>query len=113
MNITDVIALAKQGYKPNDIKELIALTSEENNGNVSEKLSEPDNETEAGEDNKPVDYEALYNEAIKENESLKANIGKLNDDLKQAQKNNIKKDVSSNNTIETSEEIWTNFLKRR
>lgn len=29
MNITDIIALAKQGYKPSDIKELMALAEPE------------------------------------------------------------------------------------
>lgn len=30
MNIADIIALAKQGYKPSDIKELIAMAEPEN-----------------------------------------------------------------------------------
>ena len=28
MNLTDIIALAKQGYKPSDIRELIAISNE-------------------------------------------------------------------------------------
>ena len=36
MNLSDIIALAKQGYKPADIRELIAL------GNEQEKQKQPD-----------------------------------------------------------------------
>ena len=36
MNLSDIIALAKQGYKPADIRELIAL------GNAQEKQKQPD-----------------------------------------------------------------------
>ena len=36
MNLSDIIALAKQGYKPSDIRELIAL------GNEQEKQKQPD-----------------------------------------------------------------------
>lgn len=36
MNLSDIIALAKQGYKPSDIRELIAL------GNKQEKQKQPD-----------------------------------------------------------------------
>ena len=32
MNLSDIIALAKQGYKPQDIKELIALAGSEDAG---------------------------------------------------------------------------------
>lgn len=36
MNLSDIIAMAKQGYKPADIRELIAL------GNEQEKQKQPD-----------------------------------------------------------------------
>lgn len=36
MNLSDIIALAKQGYKPADIRELIAL------GNEQERQKQPD-----------------------------------------------------------------------
>ena len=36
MNLSDIIALAKQGYKPSDIRELIAL------GNEQERKTQPD-----------------------------------------------------------------------
>ena len=36
MNLSDIIALAKQGYKPADIRELIAL------GNEQDKQKQPD-----------------------------------------------------------------------
>ena len=37
MNLSDIIALAKQGYKPADIRELIALGNEQ-----EQKQKQPD-----------------------------------------------------------------------
>ena len=31
MNFSDILALAKQGYKPSDIKELLSIPTEDNN----------------------------------------------------------------------------------
>ena len=42
MNLSDIIALAKQGYKPADIRELIAL------GNEQEKQKQPDPQPDPG-----------------------------------------------------------------
>ena len=74
MNLNDIIALAKQGYKPADIRELIALadvtepeaTSPEIKDGVQEPLAdepikEPDTtEPEAKAD--AIDYKKLYEE---------------------------------------------------
>ena len=111
MNITDIIALAKQGYKPADIKELIELSTLDANSDVPETETgtpvEPDTDT----DNKPVDYKALYDNSLKELEAVKASNKKLSDDLKQAQADNSNKDVSDNSTIEDAKSVWENFIK--
>ena len=42
LNLTDIVALAKQGYKPNDIKELIELTKEAPAGPEPDEQPKPD-----------------------------------------------------------------------
>ena len=111
MNITDIIALAKQGYKPADIKELIELSTLDVNSDVPEPETETPDESDTENDNKPVDYKALYENSVKELETVKASNKKLSDDLKQAQADNSNKDVSDNSTIEDSKTIWENFIK--
>lgn len=81
LNLTDIVALAKQGYKPADIKELIALsTDSESNqqddagqnqgeGQTPEGTGEPEKPTEETEPNhKPeqeLDYKKMYEESQK------------------------------------------------
>lgn len=113
MNISDIIALAKNGYKPNDIRELIELSKVGIDSDVS---GEPDvaPETSEDEDNKPIDYKSLYEESIKEIENIKASNKKLADDLKKAQKDNSNKDISDvDNSIEDAKSVWENFIKSR
>lgn len=76
MNLNDIIALAKQGYKPSDIKELIAL-SEQSEVIVVEPEApaevQPTEVEAAKEPDKPldkvaepaVDYKKLYEDSQK------------------------------------------------
>lgn len=81
MNITDIIALAKQGYKPSDIKELLEMAApsvppqQEDPGqdlsNVpSDPVQEDPEDTEdkqaAPEDPKEPDYKSMYEDLKKE-----------------------------------------------
>lgn len=52
MNLTDIIALAKQGYKPDDIKELIALgnTAPDNAGGQTQTDTDGQTNTQTGTD---------------------------------------------------------------
>ena len=114
MNIADIITLAKQGYKPSDIKELIELTNAaEQQAPVIPETAEPDIETAEDTDNKPIDYKALYEAQTEELNKLKADNKKVNDDLKQAQKDNINQDISGIEPAETAAQIWENFIKAR
>lgn len=76
MKLTDIIALAKQGYKPNDIKELLTLAEPTektaNDEPETPEKEEPieDKEQEKEEpvkepENKEPDYKALYEESQK------------------------------------------------
>lgn len=59
MKFSDIVDLAKAGYKPSDIKELLTLKEPEANG--SEGKNEEDD---------PVDYKKLYEEEKKLREEL-------------------------------------------
>ena len=45
MNLSDIIALAKQGYKPSDIRELIALRNEQEKQKQPDPQSDPEPNT--------------------------------------------------------------------
>ena len=114
MNIADILSLAKQGYKPSDIKELIELTNAaEQQAPVIPETAEPDIETAEDPDNKPIDYKALYEAQTEELNKLKADNKKANEDLKQAQKDNINKDISADIVIESPKKILEDFFKAR
>lgn len=114
MNIADILSLAKQGYKPSDIKELIELTNaSEQQAPVMPAAAEPETETAEDPDNKPIDYKALYEAQTEELNKLKADNKKVNEDLKQAQKDNINKDISGIEVIESPHKILEDFFKAR
>lgn len=89
MNLTDIITLAKQGYKPGDIRELIELS----------KVSEPEPQPEPKKDPEPA-TEIVTNEVVKNEKqddekdydaiiaNLKAENEKILADLKTAQEHN-------------------------
>lgn len=73
MKLTDIVELAKQGYKPSDIRELIEIseateaheaeqkTPEEDQVNVdADATSSSATDEEQNADDKSVDYKALY-----------------------------------------------------
>lgn len=107
MKLDDIIALAKQGYKPSDIKELIELSKEETSeasdqGETHEDAAESEQTTH--EDSKPtdesesvetIDYKKLYEE---EHNKLLA-----------AQKQNVNQNMAGNE--KTDEEVLNELFK--
>ena len=77
LSIKDVVSLAKAGYKPADVKELIELSKEEPKEEQAPVASEVTKTEEApaadasyaGEENKEpeIDYKAKYNELLEAN----------------------------------------------
>ena len=95
MKLTDIIELAKQGYTPRDIKELMSLNIE----GSEEKPSVEDRTEEAGQDvdsvqnddatqdaEQVLDYKAMFEASEREIQSLK-------DQLKASQKENTNKNM--------------------
>ena len=96
MNLKDIIELAKQGYKPNDIKELIALSQEPEPEQEPEQ--DPEQETEQETEQEPEKGQA------KETDDKDRIIEELR---KKLQNENL----SAEDKIKTSTEILNNLLK--
>lgn len=89
MNLKDVIDLAKAGYKPADIRELVEIAKESKE--VKDEPEEPEKEP----DPEPaIDYKKLYEESQAK--------------LSQAQKSNAKKTISKPEE-KTDEDVFKEF----
>ena len=99
LNLTDIVALAKQGYKPSDIKELIELTKvapAEAEAEVQPTTEEAPAEIQPTEDNQK-DCEAStdqldYKEEV---EKLKAQLQEKEDKLAKLQKENVRRNADT------------------
>ena len=96
MNLADIVALAKEGYKPSDIKELIALASSQE-GTHEEENKDQDKKTEQHEDGKEQPDEAPNKSTdTSSNESAideyKKQIDELKEQVKKLQSENVHKD---------------------
>lgn len=101
IGIMDVLAFAKAGYTPKDVKEIMALSdsSEEVAENATKEIAEPEEqkapEEPAKTETDAPDYKKMFEELQKKNEELNAK-------LDAAQKANINADVSNENKKDTS-----------
>lgn len=111
INITDIIALAKQGYKPSDVKELIAL-SNQTEQNAAPIVESPAEEVQAEPivQNEPVtptpeqvpDYKSMY-------EQMQEQVNALSQKLNDAQQANVHQNVSGEE--ETPEDVLRKFYE--
>ena len=96
MNLTDIIALAKAGYKPNDIRELIELGKESQTTGVEKPAETEPKEAPQPDQEKTVEKPAAAvtgeTDKIKE---LEAQLAQVRKDLEKAQNKNISRDNSS------------------
>ena len=110
MKFDDIIALAKAGYKPNEVKELLAMATE------PEPTPEPTPEPEKEPEPEPTpakepqhsldeDYKKLYEES---QQALK----KAEESLKVAQAKNNRMDVSNNDGNKKTDADIINDLAR-
>lgn len=105
MTITDIVALAKNGYKPSDIKELIALAeepkdSENSKDSIDSKESENSKESE---ETKEPNYETLYRQTLIDRDAAL-------DKLAKAQKENVDKNYQNRET-KSPEELLGELAK--
>ena len=104
-NLDDIIELAKQGYKPADIKELIELSKSE--GEQPKDPKPEDDQTEKPKDPKPEDGAVDYKEKVTQ---LEGELQKTKELLQKLQTENTKKDASGGNE-KTDAEAFAEAMK--
>lgn len=114
LNLTDIVALAKQGYKPNDIKELIELTKEapaetEVQPTTEEAPAEikptEDNQKDGEASNDQLDYK-------EEVEKLKAQLQETENKLTKLQKENTRRNADTDENKKSDAEAFADVMKQ-
>ena len=120
MNLKDIIELAKQGYKPSDIKELIALSQEQEQEQEPEQKQEQEpeqkqeQEPEQKQEQDPEQKQEQDPEQKQEQDPEQKPENKPEDkdriigELRKKLKN---ENLSGEDKIKTSTEILNNLLK--
>lgn len=71
MKFSDILDLARQGYKPSDIRELLSMDTEPETKPETEPETKPETEHETEPETKPeTDYKKLYEETLKRLDDL-------------------------------------------
>ena len=108
MKITDIVALAKQGYTVADVKELLSLaeTTPDPEPVTEVQKTEPKEspqDTKEPQEAEAINYKELYTSATKEIESLKTQ-------LDTAQKHNTSSNIAPLN-VSTDEEVINDLVR--
>lgn len=119
LNITDIVALAKQGYKPNDIKELIELTKEAPEEKSEDQKTQPKpDEPEKPSEDKPKEEEKKDGAASddqldykEEVEKLKAQLQETENKLSKLQKENTKRRADNDDDQKSDAEAFADVMK--
>ena len=106
MKLEDIIALAKQGYKPADIKELVALADTEPKEQPKEEPKEEPKEQPKEEPKHSAEVEELKKLILNQTEQLNASQKAL----EELQKGNTREDLlNSNDKQKTLNDIVRDF----
>ena len=112
MNLKDIIELAKQGYKPSDIKELIALSQEQEQEQEPEQKQEQ--EPEQKQEQEPEQKQEQDPEQKQEQDPEQKPENKPEDKdriIEELRKKLQNENLSGEDKIKTSTEILNNLLK--
>ena len=120
LNLTDIVALAKQGYKPSDIKELIELTKEAPEGKPEDQEEQPKpEEPEKPSEDKPKEEEKKDGKASndqldykEEVEKLKAQLQETENKLSKLQKENTKRNADTDENKKSDAEAFADVMKQ-
>lgn len=94
MKLTDIIALAKNGYSPQDIKDLVALADPAEPETKAEDQQEQENsdksdKTDSDNADDTIDYKSLYEESQKKLEAAQAANRKSGDHIEEKSQEEI------------------------
>ena len=110
INLTDIVALAKAGYKPSEVKELISLANQsEDPAPEGEQKGKAEN-TEQHDAGKEQPEEAQQNATSTPSEdgailSYKEKIQELEEKLQKLQQENVHRDQSGQETEKSDEDL--------
>ena len=103
----DIVALAKAGYTPAQVKELMEIDK----APISEEAAEIQaKEPEQPEQQKEPETDEQEQDATSQIAEMQKQIESLKDQLKTAQKNNTKKDLADTKPKNTLDDIVRNFM---
>lgn len=103
----DIVALAKAGYTPAQVKELMEI----DNAPRSEEAAETSaKEPEQPEQQKEPETDEQEQDATSQIAAMQKEIDTLKEQLKTAQKNNTKKDLADTKPKNTLDDIVRNFM---
>lgn len=102
MKVADLFELAKQGYKPGEIKELVELGQ-----TLEAREAEQINETAVKEKAESDESIKTLNEQVS---VLTDKLNKANELIKELQANNIEKDISKTSPVDELAEIGKLFI---
>lgn len=118
LNLADIVALAKQGYKPSDIKELIELTKEAPEGKPEDQGEQPKpEEPEKPSEDKPKEEEKKDDAASgqldykEEVEKLKAQLQETENKLTKLQKENVRRNADTDENKQSDAEAFADVMK--
>ena len=116
MNISDIVALAKAGYKPSDVKDLINLASSKEEPRQDEEKDQ-DKKSEQHDDGKEQPKEApkkSTDDSPKEANAIdeyKKEIEDLKSQLQKLQSDNVHKDNKDKDNEKSDEDILTDITR--
>lgn len=116
MNIMDIVALAKAGYKVQDVKDLIELSSSASTVTEPPAQAEPTSQIEntAKVTAQPTPAEPLQQAEPQDNainiESLQKELEAAKEQIKNLQNSNTKQNLS-NASAESDQDVMDNFVK--
>lgn len=119
LNLTDIVALAKAGYKPSDVKELIELALSQKEEPAKEKEVETKDQAEvqvkgsSGSD-QPSDETVKATGTASEDSAIlsyKEKIEELEGKLSKLQKENVHRNTENNLNKKTDEELLDDITR--
>lgn len=114
LKLDDIIALAKQGYKPADVKELIELSKSTDEAPASEDVADTGNTSTPTEDEKPEENQSTVADASAEDDKVidyKKKVEELEKKIQDLQKANTKKNIADTDDSKSDSEVFADVMK--
>lgn len=114
LKLEDIVALAKQGYKPNDIKELIALSKEaeqEPQQEPKEEKPTPSKEPEKEPEQEPLKEPEKEPEEDPKIIEYKKKLEEMEKKLSDLQAANSHKDMSGKENTKSDSEVFAEAMR--